>query len=53
MLAAIGPFEAQLSSTAFQLLGMADIGSLPQFFGLGLNGSTPLGLECCFELLFH
>nr|POE86322.1 putative polyamine transporter [Quercus suber] len=34
MLAAIGPFEAQLSSTAFQLLGMADIGSLPKFFGL-------------------
>ncbi|KAK9988511.1 hypothetical protein SO802_028750 [Lithocarpus litseifolius] len=34
MLAAIGPFEAQLSSTAFQLLGMADIGSLPMFFGL-------------------
>ena len=27
-------FEAQLSSSAFQLLGMADIGSLPKFFGL-------------------
>ena len=34
VLSAIGLFEAQLSSSAFQLLGMADIGSLPKFFGL-------------------
>uniref|UniRef100_A0A2N9J4W7 Amino acid permease/ SLC12A domain-containing protein n=1 Tax=Fagus sylvatica TaxID=28930 RepID=A0A2N9J4W7_FAGSY len=34
VLSAIGLFEAQLSSSAFQLLGMADIGSLPTFFGL-------------------
>nr|XP_023885940.1 probable polyamine transporter At3g13620 [Quercus suber] len=33
VLSAIGLFEAQLSSSAFQLLGMADIGSLPKFFG--------------------
>ncbi|KAF2314523.1 hypothetical protein GH714_027271 [Hevea brasiliensis] len=31
-LSAIGLFEAQLSSTAFQLLGMADLGFLPNFF---------------------
>ncbi|KAG6630126.1 hypothetical protein I3843_14G135000 [Carya illinoinensis] len=34
VLSAIGLYEAQLSSSAFQLLGMADIGSLPKFFGL-------------------
>ncbi|KAG6683066.1 hypothetical protein I3842_13G174300 [Carya illinoinensis] len=34
VLSAIGLYEAQLSSSAFQLLGMADIGSLPMFFGL-------------------
>ncbi|KAB1227782.1 hypothetical protein CJ030_MR1G004494 [Morella rubra] len=34
VLSAIGLYEAQLSSSAFQLLGMADIGALPVFFGL-------------------
>ena len=34
VLSAIGLFEAQLSSSAFQLVGMADIGSLPKCFGL-------------------
>ncbi|KAJ0021259.1 hypothetical protein Pint_31389 [Pistacia integerrima] len=33
VLSAIGLFEAQLSSCAYQLLGMADLGSLPKFFG--------------------
>lgn len=32
VLSAIGLFEAQLSSSAYQLLGMADLGSLPMFF---------------------
>ncbi|XP_016509423.1 putative polyamine transporter At3g13620 [Nicotiana tabacum] len=34
VLSAIGLFEAQLSSSAFQLLGMAEIAFLPKFFGL-------------------
>lgn len=34
VLSAIGLFEAQLSSSSFQVLGMADIGFLPRFFGL-------------------
>ncbi|KAM3397878.1 hypothetical protein P3S68_001392 [Capsicum galapagoense] len=34
VLSAIGLFEAQLSSSAFQILGMAEIGFLPKFFGL-------------------
>lgn len=34
VLSAIGLFEAQLSSSAFQLLGMADLGFLPEFFAL-------------------
>lgn len=33
VLSAIGLFEAQLSSSAYQLLGMADSGFLPKFFG--------------------
>ncbi|XP_074321383.1 putative polyamine transporter At3g13620 [Silene latifolia] len=33
VLSAIGLFEAQLSSSAFQVLGMADIGFLPKFCG--------------------
>ncbi|CAN1841721.1 Probable polyamine transporter At3g13620 [Linum perenne] len=33
-LSAVGLFEAQLSSCAYQLLGMAELGSLPQFFSL-------------------
>lgn len=32
VLSAIGLFEAQLSSCAYQLLGMADLGILPRFF---------------------
>ncbi|EEF35317.1 amino acid transporter, putative [Ricinus communis] len=32
VLSAIGLFEAQMSSSAYQLLGMADLGFLPQFF---------------------
>ncbi|GKV21770.1 hypothetical protein SLEP1_g31718 [Rubroshorea leprosula] len=34
VLSSIGLFEAQLSSSAFQLEGMADIGLLPKFFSL-------------------
>ncbi|KAK4380736.1 hypothetical protein RND71_002598 [Anisodus tanguticus] len=34
VLSAIGLSEAQLSSSAFQLLGMAEIAFLPKFFGL-------------------
>ncbi|XP_061364242.1 probable polyamine transporter At3g13620 [Gastrolobium bilobum] len=34
VLSAIGLFEAQLSSSAYQVLGMADIGILPKFFGI-------------------
>uniref|UniRef100_A0A5B7BAN8 Polyamine transporter n=1 Tax=Davidia involucrata TaxID=16924 RepID=A0A5B7BAN8_DAVIN len=34
VLSAIGLFEAQLSSSVYQLLGMADLGFLPKFFGL-------------------
>ncbi|XP_011089703.1 probable polyamine transporter At3g13620 [Sesamum indicum] len=32
VLSAVGLFEAQLSSSGYQLLGMADLGLLPQFF---------------------
>uniref|UniRef100_A0A2P2PRG2 Putative polyamine transporter At3g13620 n=1 Tax=Rhizophora mucronata TaxID=61149 RepID=A0A2P2PRG2_RHIMU len=34
VLSAIGLFEAQLSSCAYQLLGMANIGCLPMFFAV-------------------
>ncbi|XP_014492178.1 probable polyamine transporter At3g13620 [Vigna radiata var. radiata] len=34
VLSAIGLFEAQLSSSAYQVLGMAEIGILPKFFGV-------------------
>ncbi|KAI4337666.1 hypothetical protein L6164_016051 [Bauhinia variegata] len=34
ILSAIGLFEAQLSSCAYQILGMADIGILPKFFAI-------------------
>ncbi|MED6182457.1 hypothetical protein PIB30_028586 [Stylosanthes scabra] len=34
VLSAIGLFEAQLSSSAFQVLGMAEIGIIPRFFGV-------------------
>ncbi|KAJ6307224.1 hypothetical protein OIU76_017088 [Salix suchowensis] len=33
-LSVIGLYEAQLSSCAYQVLGMADLGFLPQFFGM-------------------
>ncbi|KAE9601175.1 hypothetical protein Lal_00023893 [Lupinus albus] len=33
VLSIIGLFEAQLSSAAYQLLGMADLGFVPKFFG--------------------
>ncbi|KAK6937016.1 Amino acid/polyamine transporter I [Dillenia turbinata] len=33
VLSAIGLFEAQLSSSAFQVLGMSDLGILPRVFG--------------------
>ncbi|KAF9603856.1 hypothetical protein IFM89_038114 [Coptis chinensis] len=33
VLSSIGLFEAQLSSSSYQLLGMADLGTLPRFFG--------------------
>lgn len=34
VLSAVGLFEAQLSSSSFQLLGMSELGILPKFFGL-------------------
>lgn len=34
VLSGIGLYEAQLSSCAYQILGMANIGVLPKFFGL-------------------
>ncbi|KAK9273380.1 hypothetical protein L1049_018190 [Liquidambar formosana] len=34
VLSTIGLFEAQLSSSAYQLLGMADLGILPRFFAI-------------------
>ncbi|XP_050369532.1 probable polyamine transporter At3g13620 [Argentina anserina] len=34
VLSGIGLFEAQLSSSAYQVLGMADIGFLPRFFAV-------------------
>ncbi|KAL4611984.1 hypothetical protein ACB092_08G165400 [Castanea dentata] len=34
VLSVIGLYEAQLSSCAYQLLGMANLGFLPQFFGV-------------------
>ncbi|TKY56286.1 polyamine transporter [Spatholobus suberectus] len=50
VLSTIGLFEAQLSSSAYQVLGMAEIGILPRLFGarskwfntpwLGIVGST-------------
>ncbi|CBI16502.3 unnamed protein product, partial [Vitis vinifera] len=41
VLSTIGLFEAQLSSCAYQLLGMADLGFVPRFFGVR---STCLGM---------
>ncbi|KAK4408655.1 putative polyamine transporter [Sesamum angolense] len=34
ILSAVGLFEAELSSSGYQLLGMADLGLLPKFFAL-------------------
>ncbi|KAJ4847560.1 hypothetical protein Tsubulata_015375 [Turnera subulata] len=34
VLSVVGLFEAQLSSSAYQLLGMADLGMLPKFFAV-------------------
>ncbi|KAI3688255.1 hypothetical protein L1987_81966 [Smallanthus sonchifolius] len=34
VLSGIGLFEAQLSSCAYQVLGMADLGIIPKFFGV-------------------
>ncbi|XP_065879326.1 probable polyamine transporter At3g13620 [Euphorbia lathyris] len=34
VLSAIGLFEAQLSSSAYQVIGMADLGLVPKFFGV-------------------
>ncbi|KAE9595963.1 hypothetical protein Lal_00030932 [Lupinus albus] len=34
VLSAIGLFEAQMSSSAYQVLGMAEIGNLPKVFGI-------------------
>lgn len=34
VLSAIGLFEAQMSSSAYQILGMAEIGILPKIFGM-------------------
>ncbi|CAL1373165.1 unnamed protein product [Linum trigynum] len=36
-LSTVGMFEAQLSSSVYQLLGMADLGILPKFFALRSN----------------
>jgi len=42
VLSTIGLFEAQLSSSAYQVLGMAEIGILPKFFGVrSKRFSTP------------
>ncbi|GAU23534.1 hypothetical protein TSUD_40130 [Trifolium subterraneum] len=37
VLSGIGLFEAQLSSSAYQVLGMAEIGILPKFFGVRMK----------------
>ncbi|CAN1178950.1 Probable polyamine transporter At3g13620 [Linum perenne] len=49
-LSAVGLFEAQLSSCAYQLLGMAELGSLPQFFSLRSKWfNTPWALGMFLE----
>ncbi|XP_057781107.1 probable polyamine transporter At3g13620 [Salvia miltiorrhiza] len=58
VLSAIGLFEAQLSSSAYQVLGMADLAFLPQFFGarskwfgtpwVGIVASTAIALGVSF-----
>ncbi|XP_051132269.1 probable polyamine transporter At3g13620 [Andrographis paniculata] len=54
VLSSIGLFEAQLSSCAYQVLGMAELGLLPKFFGrrsrwfntpwVGIGASTAIAL---------
>ncbi|CAK9327917.1 unnamed protein product [Citrullus colocynthis] len=48
-LSAIGLFEAQLSSSAYQILGMAEIGILPKFFASRAKWfNTPwIGIVIC------
>lgn len=41
VLSLIGLFEAQLSSAAYQLLGMSDLGFLPKIFGERSKFNTP------------
>jgi amino acid transporter len=41
VLALIGLFEAQLSSAAYQLLGMSDLGFIPKIFGERSKFNTP------------
>ncbi|XP_027919096.1 probable polyamine transporter At3g13620 [Vigna unguiculata] len=58
VLSIIGLFEAQLSSAAFQLLGMADLGFLPRIFGersrwfntpwMAILVSTVIAISMCF-----
>ncbi|KAF3444413.1 hypothetical protein FNV43_RR14105 [Rhamnella rubrinervis] len=54
VLSAIGLFEAQLSSSAYQVLGMADSGFLPKFFAVrSKRFNTPwigILLSTCFAL---
>ncbi|CAN0891076.1 Probable polyamine transporter At3g13620 [Linum grandiflorum] len=57
-LSAVGLFEAQLSSCVYQLLGMAELGSLPSFFALrgkwfntpwvGILLSTAITIACSY-----
>ncbi|XP_022153249.1 probable polyamine transporter At3g13620 [Momordica charantia] len=49
VLSAIGLFEAQLSSSAYQILGMAEIGILPKFFASRAKWfNTPwIGIVIC------
>jgi len=58
VLSTIGLYEAQLSSSAYQVLGMADIGILPKFFGvrskwfhtpwLGIMSSTLISISVSY-----
>ncbi|KAH6765852.1 Amino acid permease family protein [Perilla frutescens var. hirtella] len=58
VLSSIGLFEAQLSSSAYQILGMADLALLPKFFGtrskwfdtpwVGIVVSTAIALGVSF-----
>ncbi|KAL8480797.1 hypothetical protein ACS0TY_026803 [Phlomoides rotata] len=58
VLSVIGLYEAQLSSVAYQIVGMADIGAVPRVFGsrsewfdtpwVGIMGSTLIALVVSF-----